>query len=262
VIVRLYDGFNYFRAVVETDQTSLAPRRLYQDMVRESGVLHVWLWDGVGSRKRRQAIFPAYKAKRLPPAEDIHSSIMLFRDLLKHSTAYQLELEGIEADDLIATLVDHYAPQAKRVEIFSNDYDLMALTRANVFCGAKPKDGVKVEDIQTYKAFVGDPSDGVPGVKGFGAKAWEAADKKVLRNIAVAAVDGQPFDHLLPLMFRGDVRGEASIKAWITANAADLSAMYRIVGFMPVSVAACTNAIYRPIHDPERVQAMLKEFLL
>lgn len=258
MIVKLYDAFNYYRAIAEKDPTSLAPRKLYQDMVAQAGTLHVWVYDGKGARKRRQAIFPGYKAKRPPTPSDIQASMQFFQELLVHSTAYQIQMPGIEADDVIATLVAHYAPMAQRVEIYSNDYDLMPLTGGNVFCGAIAKEGVKTQDIQVYKAFVGDSSDEVPGVKGFGKAAWAAADVGVLRAIAL----GGDLDKLLPLMFRSEARGEQSIKTWITENREQLTAMWTIVGFLPPSISEVTSAIQRPIHDPVRIEAMLRDLLL
>lgn len=264
--VRLYDGWNAIRIATEKDQSSLSPRRLYHEMIGAPDVLQVWVWDGAGSRKTRQAIFPGYKAKRLPAQSDVYATMLLWRDILKHSIAYSVEVAGAEADDVIAALVKHYAPTATSVEIISNDYDLMALTagRPNVFSGANKKDHVKPEDIQIYKSFAGDSSDEVPGVKGFGEKSWLAADKRVLHNIAHAAVTGDPHTvtGLTPFMFSGESRGQTGIKAWINENWATLAAMYRCVGFLPIPVATITDAIHRPIHNDAAVQALFKEYFL
>lgn len=265
--VRLYDGWNYIRMSTETDITSLTPRRLYQDMVDAPEVLHIWVWDGRGARKMRQEIFPAYKTKRKPAANDIYATMQLFRDLLQHSPGYSIELEGFEADDIIAALVEHYAVDANNtVEIYSNDFDLMALTagRTNVFCGAKPKKGVDPKDVQIYKAFFGDPSDDVPGVKGFGQAAWDASDKRILHNIAACAVSGkdEALEGLLSKMFRDEVRNERSIKAWIKANLDQLAAMVAVVGFIPVSLAIITDNVKRPIPNPEKVDEILKQYML
>lgn len=263
--IRIYDGWNYFRMIVEKDMTSLAPRRLYQDMLQASDYLHLWVWDGRGARAARQEIFPEYKSKRKPAANDIHASIDFFRGLLQHTTAYSIEVPGYEGDDVIAALVDHYTSAgATQIEIFSNDFDLAALAtgRPHVIGGWRPKEGVPPDMVQTYKTFCGDPSDCVPGVKGFGQKAWEASDKKVLRSIALACANGNPIDQLLPHMFLEPVRGEQSIKAWIEANQEMIAAMWTITGFIPIHTGRLVDNMTRPIHDPSKLEGEFRKFLL
>ena len=263
--IRLYDGWNYFRMIVEKDMTSLAPRRLYQDMRDDNGVLHIWVWDGKGARAARQEIFPDYKAKRKAAANDIYASIEYCRQMLVHTTAYSIEVPGFEGDDVIAALVDHYTQQgAQRIEVFSNDFDLSALAagRPHVIGGWRVRDDVKPEDVQTYKTFKGDPSDNIPGVKSFGDKCWAAADKKVLRSIALACLRQKPVDQLLPHMFLEEVRGEQSIKNWILENQELIAAMWTVTGFIPVSQGALVDYMQRPLHNPAKIEEMLKLFLL
>lgn len=265
MIVKLYDGHNYFRMVVEKDQTSLAPRKIYQDMRDDAGSLHIWVWDGRGSRDARQAIWPDYKSKRVPAGNDIYATIDYFKALLQHSTAYQINIPGYEADDVIAALVEHYTQQhAKQIQIFTNDFDLAALAagRPHVIGGWRPRDNVPPDAVHTYKTWVGDPSDCIPGVKAFGEKAWDAADKKVLRSIALACVREQPIDQLIPHMFIEPVRGEASIKAWVAANTEAIARMYQCVAFIPVKITELIDNLKRPIHDPIKVEQHLGAFLL
>lgn len=267
MIIKLYDGNNYFRLIVEKDQTSLAPRHLYQTMRDDAGALHIWVWDGRGSRDARQAIWPDYKSKRVPAHSDIYASINYFKDLLKHSTAYQITVPGFEADDVIAALVDYYTQQgAKQIQIMSNDFDLAALAagRPHVIGGWRPRDNVPPDAVHAYKTFCGDPSDCIPGVKGFGEKAWDAADRKVLRSIALACVRGLPIDELVPHMFLPDAnpRGAESIKAWVLANPDKIAAMYQCVAFLPVKQGVLIDNLQRPIHDPLKVEQHLGAFLL
>jgi hypothetical protein len=264
MIVKIYDGNNYWRTQIEKDFTSLAPRRMLQDMAQDSGSLHIWTWDGRGSRDARQAIWPDYKTKRHAASIDIYASLELFRELLQSSTAYQITLPGFEADDVIAALVEHYYPSASQIQVFSNDLDLMALAahRPKVIGGWRAKEGVSAEQIHTYKVFCGDPSDCIPGVKGFGAKAWEAADKKVLRSISLACVRDQPVDELIKHMFLGESRGQESIKAWVLANTETIAKMHMVVDFLPVPRGALVDNMLRPIPDPAKIEAKLQEFLL
>lgn len=265
MIVKLYDGSNYYRLIIEKDPTSLAPRKLYQDMVAEPNALHLWCWDGPGSRDARQQIWPDYKTKRIAAVNDVYASMDHFRDLLKHSTAYSIRVPGYEADDVIAALVEHYTAQnVSQIQILSNDFDLAALTagRPHVIGGWRPRDNVPGDVVHIYKTFCGDPSDCIPGVKNFGEKAWEAADKKVLRSIALACVREKPIDELLPHMFTEKVRGEEGIKAWIAANTDQISRMYQCIAFIPISSAFLTDYMQRPIHDPYKIEGELRKFLL
>lgn len=265
MLIKLYDGSNYFRLVIEKDPTSLAPRLLYQNMVAEPGALHIWVWDGAGSRDARQQIWPDYKTKRVAAASDIYASMDYFRELLKHSTAYNIRIPGYEADDVIAALVEYYTTQgAKQIQILSNDFDLAALAagRPHVIGGWRPRDNVPADAVQAYKTFVGDPSDCIPGVKGFGEKAWDAADKKVLRAIALACVREQPIDELIKHMFLEPVRGEASIKAWVAENTDSISRMFQCIAPIPVKMSTLVDHMERPIHDPVKVEAELRKFML
>lgn len=263
--IRLYDGWNYFRMIVEKDMTSLAPRRLYQDMRDASNVLHIWVWDGRGARAVRQAIFPDYKTKRKPAANDIQASIEYFRQMLTHTTAYSIEIPGFEGDDVIAALVDHYTTAgAQRIEIYSNDYDLAQLQagRPHIIGGWRPHENVQPHEIQTYKTFCGDSSDTICGVKGFGEKCWDSADKKVLRSIALACVREKSIDELVPHMFLEPVRGENSVKNWVLENQEKIAQMWTITGFIPLPDGALVDNMKRPLHDPAKVEEHLKMFLL
>jgi hypothetical protein len=263
--IKLYDGFNYFRMVVEKDLTSLAPRRLYQDMLQAPDYLHLWVWDGRGARAARQEIFPAYKTKRKPPTDDIRDSIQYFREMLINTTAYSVEVPGYEGDDVIAALTDHYIKLgAKGVEIYSNDFDLAQLQALSpvVVGGWRPKEGIAPHEVQTYKTFCGDPSDTIPGIKGFGQKAWEASDKKVLRAIALAALQQKSIEELVPHIFLEPVRGEQQLKTRILESAEDIAAMWVITGFLPVPQGHLVQYMQRPLHDPAKVEQHLKRFLL
>ncbi|MGP0105154.1 5'-3' exonuclease H3TH domain-containing protein, partial [Rhodoblastus sp.] len=134
----------------------------------------------------RKEIYPAYKANRAEPPEDLVPQFPLFRAAVRSFGLEPVEQDVYEADDLIAT----YAKQAKEagadVTIISADKDLMQLVRPGVamydpasgereerkigreeviaYFGAPPE---KVVDIQ---ALAGDSTDNVPGAPGIGVK--------------------------------------------------------------------------------------------
>ncbi|MHA1128409.1 MAG: 5'-3' exonuclease, partial [Alphaproteobacteria bacterium] len=75
----------------------------------------------------RSDIYPDYKANRPPAPEDLVPQFPLIREATRAFNLPSIELEGYEADDIIAT----YAVQAReaggRVTIISSDKDLMQL---------------------------------------------------------------------------------------------------------------------------------------
>lgn len=263
--IKLYDGWNFIRMNAEKDLTSLTPRRLYMDQCAQADYLHIWVWDGRGARRARQEIYPAYKSKRKPPSSEIYGAMQLWRDLLPHTTAYSIEVPGYEADDVIAHLVNHYGEmRPKEIQILSNDYDLAHLNyqRPYVYGGWKPKDDVKPEEVRLYKTFVGDSADTIAGVPNFGKGAWAAADKAVLRQIAMAAYLERDYSHLIDKLFPTKVRGGEQLKARILAMPEVLRQMWIVTGPIALTTAQLTDNMIRPIHNPQKVEEILRQFLL
>lgn len=130
----------------------------------------------------RNEIYPDYKAHRPPPPEDLIPQFALIRDAAAAFGLPSLELEGYEADDLIATYarlaVEHHVP----VTIISSDKDLMQLVRDGVRMidpmkqtrvgpnEVYEKFGVVPELVVDVQALCGDSVDNVPGVPGIGIK--------------------------------------------------------------------------------------------
>ena len=93
-----------------------------------------------------------------------------------------LQQDGIEADDLIATLVRRAREREMHVVIVSADKDMLQLvgddvvmydSGRNLVFGipeTRTKLGVTPEQVRDYLALVGDTSDNVPGVPSVGPK--------------------------------------------------------------------------------------------
>ncbi|MEQ1752944.1 MAG: DNA polymerase I [Micropepsaceae bacterium] len=131
----------------------------------------------------RNEFFPEYKAHRPPPPEDLIPQFALIRDATRAFGVPSVEMEGFEADDLIAT----YAEQASKVGAFvtvvSSDKDLMQLvvdgkvelqdpvkTKAIRSAEVLEKFGVTPDKVIDVQALAGDSTDNVPGVPGIGVK--------------------------------------------------------------------------------------------
>ncbi|MCS7213215.1 MAG: DNA polymerase I [Candidatus Calescibacterium sp.] len=141
-------------------------------------------WDS--HEKVRKEKFAEYKAKRHQMPDDLKVQIPYLRRLIDAYGIPNFELEGLEADDVIASLLykmKSLKPDIRTV-IVTSDKDLMQLVDENTFCydpradeKSNPFYGVKevkekffVEPYQIpdYLALVGDTSDNIPGAKGVG----------------------------------------------------------------------------------------------
>jgi DNA polymerase I len=139
----------------------------------------------------RKEIYPAYKAHRPPPPEDLIPQFPLMREAVKAFGLIPLEQAGFEADDLIATYARHAQEAGADVLIISADKDLMQLLgdKVAMYDPASGTGGknfraerrIGVEEVKEYfgvppsqvvdvQALAGDSSDNVPGVPGIGLK--------------------------------------------------------------------------------------------
>ena len=130
----------------------------------------------------RNEIYPEYKAHRPDPPEDLIPQFELIREATRAFNVPCLQLEGFEADDLIAT----YARQAKEAGIeavvVSADKDLMQLVGPGISMRDPIKNraigpeqvmekfGVPPDKVIDVQALAGDSTDNVPGVPGIGVK--------------------------------------------------------------------------------------------
>jgi len=116
------------------------------------------------------------------PPEDLVPQFPLTRDATVAFGAASIEMEGFEADDLIATYADIAEKKGARVTIISSDKDLMQLVSDKVSMLDTMKDkhisfdqvfekfGVKPEKVIDIQSLAGDSVDNIPGVPGIGVK--------------------------------------------------------------------------------------------
>ena len=130
----------------------------------------------------RNDIYPDYKANRPDPPEDLIPQFQLVRDATRALNVAMVDMEGFEADDLIATYARQAREEGHEVTIVSSDKDLMQLVgpgvvmldaMKNKVIGPKEveeKFGVGPERVIDVQALAGDSSDNVPGIAGIGVK--------------------------------------------------------------------------------------------
>ncbi|MEW6689739.1 MAG: DNA polymerase I [Pseudomonadota bacterium] len=130
----------------------------------------------------RDEIYPEYKAKRPPMPEDLARQIEPLKEAIAALGWPVLAIEGVEADDVIATLATQARAAGWECVISTGDKDLAQLVDAHVTLvntmsnerldaeGVKRKFGVAPERITDYLALTGDAVDNVPGVEKVGPK--------------------------------------------------------------------------------------------
>jgi 5'-3' exonuclease len=137
----------------------------------------------------RNEIFPAYKAQRGEPPEDLEPQFDLCKQATEALGVPVFEQPDFEADDLIATLAADLLRRRARVRIVSTDKDLAQLVREDGrVClydlarrerldadGVRARFGVDPGQIPDYLGLMGDAVDNLPGVPGVGAKSAAAA---------------------------------------------------------------------------------------
>lgn len=130
----------------------------------------------------RNNIFAEYKATRPELPEALKPQFALIHEVVEALNLHWLQMEGYEADDLIATYTDLALKAKKSVTIVSADKDLMQLIRPGVEFydsmknkfftpdDVKEKFGVYPEHVTDVQALAGDSTDNIPGVPGIGLK--------------------------------------------------------------------------------------------
>ncbi|MBE3636919.1 DNA polymerase I [Mangrovicoccus algicola] len=130
----------------------------------------------------RNDLYDKYKANRPPAPEDLVPQFPLTREATRAFNIACHEIEGYEADDIIATLACRAREAGGRVTIISSDKDLMQLVGDGVEMldamknlridsdGVAAKFGVPPERVVDVQALAGDSVDNVPGAPGIGIK--------------------------------------------------------------------------------------------
>ena len=131
----------------------------------------------------RSDIYSEYKANRPPMPDELRLQLDPIKSICKAIGFPLLEIEGVEADDVIATVVKLAKKEGYSCVISSLDKDLMQLVEdpivsmINTMTNKKfnekdviEKFGVKPNQIRDMLALVGDSSDNIPGVPKVGQK--------------------------------------------------------------------------------------------
>ncbi|HEX4296607.1 MAG TPA: DNA polymerase I, partial [Devosia sp.] len=160
--------------------------KLMADLKDEDRPTHMAVIFDYSSKTFRDDIYPEYKSHRPPMPEELVPQFPLTRSATRAYSIPSIEMEGWEADDIIATYACMARDQGAKVTIASSDKDLMQLVEPNgsirlldtiVRPGQPPlrwigpeqvfdKFGVTPDKVIEVQALCGDAVDNVPGVPG------------------------------------------------------------------------------------------------
>jgi len=156
--------------------------RYIEDIDGPDAPTHVAVIFDYSSESFRNKIYDGYKANRPPAPEDLVPQFPLTREATKAFNIACEEMEGFEADDMIATLATRARDAGGRVTIISSDKDLMQLVGDGIEMydamknksidreGVFEKFGVYPDRVIDVQALAGDSVDNVPGAPGIGIK--------------------------------------------------------------------------------------------
>jgi DNA polymerase-1 len=137
------------------------------------------VFDAKG-RTFRDDVYPQYKATRSAMPDDLRGQVEPLYEAVKALGWPFLSVEGVEADDVIGTLVEEARKRGWRSVISTGDKDLTQLVDEGTLWintmsnekldveGVKRKFGVPPERIVDYLTLIGDQIDNIPGVEGVG----------------------------------------------------------------------------------------------
>ena len=153
-------------------------RRLQKDYHAD---YNACVFDAKGKTFRND-LYPDYKANRPPMPSDLAAQIEPLHACIRAMGWPMLIIEGVEADDVIGTLVKQAVNKNIKCVVSTGDKDIAQLVDPRVTlvntmngevldeAGVAAKFGVPPERIVDYLTLVGDASDNVPGVDKVGPK--------------------------------------------------------------------------------------------
>ena len=155
---------------------------LIQNLYKEKNCDYlVFALEGNGENHRKQ-LNPSYKANRIQAPEELLLQLPIAIEWIEKMGFSHLSVDGYEADDVIASVVQWAKSQNLNVRIVSHDKDLYQLIDDHVYLydpikkreihaqDCVDKWGVTPKDFIDFQALLGDVSDNVSGIKGVGTK--------------------------------------------------------------------------------------------
>ncbi|PPR64543.1 MAG: DNA polymerase I [Alphaproteobacteria bacterium MarineAlpha4_Bin2] len=156
--------------------------RMLMKLLRDTQADHIAVIFDAARHNFRNEIYPEYKGHRPDAPEELIPQFPLIRKASEAFNLHTIEIEGYEADDIIATYARQAVDAGAHVTIVSSDKDLMQLVNDKIGMFDEMKNrrighdevverfGVGPEKVVEVQALAGDSVDNVPGVPGIGVK--------------------------------------------------------------------------------------------
>ena len=206
----------------------------------------------------RNDLYADYKANRDAPPPELTPQFPLVREAARAFSLPVVELEGYEADDLIASYAAKAREAGEEVLVVSSDKDLMQLVGDGVAMWDPMKQknigreevierfGVGPELVRDALALIGDTSDNVPGVPGIGPK--------------TAAQLLQEYGSVEGLLARAHEIKQPKRREALTANADRVRLAWTLVGLDSATpLPLPLEGVRRQPMDPNRLAAFFQE---
>ncbi len=155
-------------------------------IVADEKPTHVIAAFDKGMPAERLALYKEYKAQRTAMPDELRSQFGLVRRILQTHGIPIVEMEGQEADDVIATLARQAEESGEQTLVVTGDLDLLQIvderttvltTRRGITelgrydpAAVRERFGLAPSQLPDYRGLKGDPSDNLPGIPGVGEK--------------------------------------------------------------------------------------------
>ncbi|MFY9720039.1 MAG: DNA polymerase I [Candidatus Cybelea sp.] len=155
-------------------------------LIADEKPTHVLAAFDKGMPAERVALFAEYKAQRRAMPDDLREQFALVRRVLGTYGIPVVEMEGQEADDVIATLARQAEEAGEQTVVVTGDLDLLQIvderttvlvTRRGITelarydpLAVRERFGLDPAQLPDYRGLKGDPSDNLPGIPGVGEK--------------------------------------------------------------------------------------------
>jgi len=155
-------------------------------LIKEEKPTHIAVAFDVSRKTFRSEIFPEYKANRSKTPDEFRSQMSYLHELVAAFGIQQFEVEGYEADDIIATITKQAEKEQSEILICTGDRDSFQLVNSHTTIlypkrgvsemarmtpqAVQDKYGMSAEQYPDFAALRGDPSDNLPSVPGVGEK--------------------------------------------------------------------------------------------
>lgn len=248
--LHIYDGLNWIRQAIESNNFTL--RQLYMQLAY-SQETNIIVWEGKGGNERRRKFYAGYKRNRVRPSEDIFRTIDVFRELLTHTSAYQIAVPTYEGDDVVASLVTQYKGQTP-IWIHSTDKDFRQLACEGVHVDSNKMKACEDKYVRLYKTLVGDPSDSIKGLPGFGEVAFGRLDCAYV----LPFFERKQFGTFLPEFAFMDQKHFNTLQQ----NLSEIGTYWHITGFFEIPLPEMALHMQKGTLNSPAADALMRHYLI